>query len=63
MVVVFHHKQLGKMAEPKWQSVEGEYIYCASGELLLNLLWLKPAAIIQQILSFRVEVCSPILIY
>ncbi len=36
--LIFHHKQLGKIKEPKWQPVEGDYIYCAPGELLLNQL-------------------------
>jgi len=36
--LIFHHKQLGKIKEPKWQPVEGDYIYCAPGELLLDQL-------------------------
>jgi hypothetical protein len=36
--LIFHHKQLGKIKEPKWQPVEGDYIYCAPGESLLGQL-------------------------
>jgi len=36
--LIFHHKQLGKIAEPNWKPVEGDYIFCAPGELLLNRL-------------------------
>lgn len=40
--LVYHHKQLGRIEEAQWRSVEGNYIYCtpleAIREKLMNAL-------------------------
>lgn len=32
--LIFHHKQLGKIAADEWQKVQGAYIYCTPGEVV-----------------------------
>jgi hypothetical protein len=32
--LIFHHKQLGKIAADEWQKVQGAYIYCTPGEAI-----------------------------
>lgn len=34
--LIYHHKKLGKIAQESWQPVEGDYIYCAPGEMVLE---------------------------
>ncbi len=36
--LIYHHKKLGKIADNRWRPVEGDYVYCAPTELLLNKL-------------------------
>ncbi len=34
--LIYHHKKLGKIKSKGWNIVEGDYIYCAPTEILLN---------------------------
>ncbi|MBU1196574.1 MAG: hypothetical protein KKE62_10545 [Proteobacteria bacterium] len=34
--LIYHHKKLGKIESDEWNKVEGNYIYCAPTEILLN---------------------------
>ncbi len=34
--LIYHHKKLGKIKSKGWSKVEGDYIYCAPSEILLN---------------------------
>jgi hypothetical protein len=34
--LIYHHKKLGKIKSNKWESFEGDYIYCAPTEILLD---------------------------
>jgi hypothetical protein len=34
--LIYHHKKLGKIEQDEWQTVDGNYIYCAPTELLIE---------------------------
>lgn len=34
--LIYHHKKLGKITQEAWEPVEGDYIYCAPGEMILE---------------------------
>jgi hypothetical protein len=34
--LIYHHKKLGKITQEGWQPVEGDYIYCAPNEMVLE---------------------------
>jgi hypothetical protein len=36
--LVYHHKNMGKITQESWQPVEGDYIYCAPNEMVLEKL-------------------------
>jgi hypothetical protein len=34
--LIYHHKKLGKIASESWKPVEGDYIYCAPTEMIID---------------------------
>ena len=34
--LIYHHKKMGKLAQDSWQPVEGDYIYCAPTEMIVD---------------------------
>jgi hypothetical protein len=34
--LIYHHKKLGKIEQDEWQTVDGNYIYCAPKEILIE---------------------------
>jgi hypothetical protein len=34
--LIYHHKKLGKIEQDEWQTVDGNYIYCAPKEILIK---------------------------
>ena len=34
--LIYHHKKMGKIVQDSWQSVDGDYIYCAPTEIIVD---------------------------
>lgn len=34
--LIYHHKKMGKIVQDSWQPVEGDYIYCAPTEMIID---------------------------
>jgi hypothetical protein len=34
--LIYHHKKMGKIVQDIWQPVEGDYIYCAPTEIIVE---------------------------